>query len=164
MIKSHGGQMKHVQSATFYPCSSRTGSRKKDIKQIDDLPLSKGNECILFVDDELQIATLVKDILESLGYTVTAKTDACEALDLFREEPFSFDLVITDINMPKMTGDMLARELADIRKEVPIILCTGYSEIISEYLAKTSGVKGCILKPFGIELLAETVRRVLDQG
>jgi len=138
--------------------------KEKASKQIEESPLPTGKEFILFVDDEPQIGNIVKDILEGLGYTVTTKSDSPKALKLFQKDPFSFDLVITDINMPNMTGDRLALKLMEIRGNIPIIFCTGNKELIPEDNAKIPGVKNYILKPFSIELLAETVRTVLDEG
>jgi CheY-like chemotaxis protein len=116
------------------------------------------------VDDEPKMGRIVKKMLGSLGYTVVTKTNSLEALDLFQEDPNSFDLVITDINMPNLTGDKLALKLMEIRRNIPIIFCTGDSELILEDKAKITGVRDYILKPFGMQLLAETVRKSLDAG
>lgn len=118
---------------------------------------------MLFVDDEEALANLGKQSLEHLGYKVTVTTSSPEALELFRAEPDKFDLVITDMTMPGMTGDKLAEEMIKIRPEIPIILCTGYSEQISEEKAKVLGFKAFVTKPLIIEDLASTVRRVLDE-
>jgi CheY-like chemotaxis protein len=104
-----------------------------------------------------------KQILELLGYKLTVKTSSQEALKVFRAKPDEFDLVVTDLTMPKMTGDVLAKEIMAIRSDVPIILCTGYSEKITPAKAKTLGIKEVVLKPAVVEEIARTVRRILDQ-
>jgi CheY-like chemotaxis protein len=146
----------------IYP--SEIESEKKTAKHIEEAPLSTGKERILFIDDEPHIGRLVKEMLESLGYTVVTKTNSLEALELFQEAPFLFDLVITDLNMPNLMGDELALKLMETRLNIPIIFCTGNSEFILEDKSKTVGVRDYILKPFGIGLLAETVRSALDCG
>jgi PAS domain S-box-containing protein len=126
-------------------------------------PLPTGNERILFVDDEEQQVEMGKQVLELLGYRVTTKTSSMEALNVFRAKPDEFDLVVTDLTMPKMTGDVLAKEIMAIRSDVPVILCTGYSEKITPAKAKTLGIKEMIMKPAVVEEIARTVRMVLDQ-
>jgi CheY-like chemotaxis protein len=126
-------------------------------------PLPTGTERILFVDDEEDQVEMGKQILELLGYKLTVKTSSQEALKVFRAKPDEFDLVVTDLTMPKMTGDVLAKEIMAIRSDVPIILCTGYSEKITPAKAKTLGIKEVVLKPAVVEEIARTVRRILDQ-
>ncbi len=121
-----------------------------------------GNERILFVDDEEALARMAQQLLEDLGYQVSIRTTSNEALEDFRADPDRYDLVITDMTMPHLTGDRLARELMKIRPEVPIILCTGYSKHISEEKAEWLGVKGFMEKPLLKSNLAKTIRRVLD--
>ena len=129
----------------------------------DSGTLPSGTEHILFVDDEEQIARIGSRILESLGYTVTTKTVSTEALSLFRSKPEDFDLVITDMTMPNMTGDIFSAELMKIRPDIPVILCTGYSKKMSNQAAKKMGIKAFAYKPVGMADLAKTVRRVLDE-
>lgn len=124
-------------------------------------PLPTGKEWILFIDDEPALADLNKQRLERLGYEVTTRTSSVEALALFRKNPGQFDLVITDMTMPKMTGDKLAEELLKIRVDIPIILCTGFSEQISKEKAEAMGIRSYAVKPLGIRDLAETVRDTL---
>lgn len=127
-------------------------------------PLPTGTERILFVDDEEYQVELCQQILEHLGYRVTAKTSSQEALKVFRTKPEAFDLVITDMTMPKMTGDILATEIMTIRSDMPIILCTGYSEKITPAKAMALGIKEMVMKPAVVDEIATTVRRVLDQA
>jgi len=123
----------------------------------------RGKERILFVDDEEIIINSVRNMLEHLGYKVTALMDSEEALRLFSENPARFDLVMTDQTMPFMTGEDLGKEMIRVRPDIPIILCTGYSDMISSEKAMAMGFRGFILKPFNVLEGAELVRRVLDQ-
>ena len=126
--------------------------------------LPTGKERILFVDDEDQIANISSQILERLGYSVSTCTNSMEALELFRGKPDDFDLVITDMTMPKMTGDRLAVELMKIRSDIPVILCTGYSKKISDETALEIGIKALAYKPIAKADLAKTIRNVLDDA
>ena len=127
-------------------------------------PLPTGNEHILFVDDEEDLVDMVQQMLERLGYSVVAKTSSLEALEVFKVQPDQFDLVITDQSMPHMAGVDLAKELMRLRPEIPIILCTGFSEVISAEEAKALGIRQFLMKPFATRVLAETTRRVLDNN
>ena len=121
-----------------------------------------GTERILFVDDEQILGKAVKEGLRYLGYRVVTRTSSIEALDLFRKHPDQFDMVITDIIMPVMSGDRLAQEMLKIRHNIPVILCTGYSEQMTEEKAKELGAQELIMKPMEIRDLANTIRKVLD--
>ncbi len=123
-----------------------------------------GAERILLVDDEMAILEVVSEILERLGYTVTPCTGSKEALALFRASPHAFDLVITDMTMPGMTGDRLAEALMKVRPDIPIILCTGYSGKMDDEQAGKLGIKAFAYKPLVKRDLALTVRRVLDDS
>ena len=125
--------------------------------------LPRGSERILFVDDEKPLVDLGKGMLESLGYSVTIKTNGLEALETFRAKPDAFDLIITDVTMPGMTGIELAKELMAVRPDIPIILCTGFSELINEKQAKEMGIREFVMKPFVIGNHAKTIRKVLEQ-
>ncbi|MHC4454584.1 MAG: response regulator [Planctomycetota bacterium] len=105
-----------------------------------------------------------KEILEDLGYKVTTTNDSINALNTFEAEPERFDIVITDQAMPGMTGEDLAKELINIRKEIPIILFTGYSSIFDTLHANKIGIKGFIMKPLKRRTLAELIRKVLDEN
>jgi CheY-like chemotaxis protein len=121
-----------------------------------------GTERILLVDDEEAIVRLETLMLERLGYIVTARTSSIEALAAFKVNPAQFDLVLTDMTMPNMTGTQLARELISIRPDIPVIICTGFSEKISEDNAAAMGIKGFLMKPVVKSEIAKVVRRVLD--
>jgi len=127
-----------------------------------DKPLQTGHEHILLVDDEAQIVDMEKVMLERLGYDVTTRTSSTDALEALKASPDKFDLVITDMTMPNMTGDELAGECKAIRKDIPFILCTGFSEKISEERANVLGIMGFLMKPFVMRDLARTIREVLD--
>lgn len=120
------------------------------------------NEQILLVDDEEANVRLIKRNLEHLGYRVTARVNSLEALEAFRANPDAFDLVFTDMTMPNMTGTQLANELTKIRPDIPILLCTGFSECISRDSAEAVGIKGFLMKPVAKSELAYKVREVLD--
>ncbi len=122
----------------------------------------EGHERILFVDDEESLVVTVKYRLRKLGYEVVAKQNPVKALEVFREDTDSFDLVITDMIMPEMTGDILVKEILAVRPDVKIILCTGVKNAISEDEAKAIGVDAFILKPMLASEMAKTVRKVLD--
>ncbi|BBO74749.1 hypothetical protein DSCW_21660 [Desulfosarcina widdelii] len=122
----------------------------------------KGNERILLVDDEDAIVRLEKKQLERLGYHVASFIASPDALEAFRSAPEAFDLVISDMTMPYMTGDQLAKELIEIRPDIPVIICTGFSERINRKKAAAIGIKGFLMKPVVNSKIAEMVRNVLD--
>ena len=122
-----------------------------------------GNERILLVDDEETVVNLEKMMLERLGYHVTERTGSTDALKAFKADPFAFDLVISDMTMPNMTGDQLSRELITVRPDIPIIICTGFSERIDQEKAEAMGVKGLLMKPIVRSEMDRMVRKVLDE-
>ena len=122
-----------------------------------------GTESILFVDDEAFQADIAKQMLSRLGYRLTTCTSSVEALELFRQSPQKFDLVITDMTMPHMTGDVLAREFISIRPDIPIIVCTGYSDRIDADIASEIGIRELVMKPVVMKDIADCIRRVLDE-
>ncbi len=125
--------------------------------------LPSGTERILIVDDEAPILKIESRILKRFGYTVTASISSVEALEVFRSHPNNFDLVITDMTMPKMTGEKLAAALIEIRSDIPVILCTGYSQKLSDKDIGAKGIRKVILKPVAIDNLVKSVRKVLDE-
>jgi len=127
------------------------------------VPLPTGSERILFVDDEDMLVDLGRQMLGRLGYEVTSGISPVEVLETFRASPDSFDLVVTDMTMPGMTGDELAKELMKIRPDIPVILCTGFSERITTERAKEMGIKELAMKPLVMKYLATTIRKVLDE-
>ncbi|MDO9264269.1 MAG: response regulator, partial [Desulfosalsimonadaceae bacterium] len=127
-----------------------------------NLQAPTGSERILFVDDEKSIMDLGRQVLEQLGYQVEALTSSVKALELFKAGPETFDLIITDMTMPKMTGAKLAQEILAVRPDMPMILCTGFSESINEEKALRIGFKEYIMKPISIDQIARSIRRALD--
>jgi CheY-like chemotaxis protein len=115
------------------------------------------------VDDEAALVQLATSILSGLGYEVTGRTSSPEALQVFRNRPDSFDLVITDMTMPNMTGSELAQQLMRIRPDIPVILCTGFSEEVTQEKARAIGVREFIMKPIVRRQIAEAIRRALDK-
>ena len=124
----------------------------------------RGNERILIVDDEASIVNLEKLMLERLGYRITPHVNSIEALEVFKTNPSSFDLVITDMTMPRMTGVNLAKELLSIRVDIPVIICTGFSEKVDAEKAMQLGISGFLMKPVILSELAKMVREVIDKG
>ncbi|PLX48616.1 MAG: hypothetical protein C0613_10565 [Desulfobulbaceae bacterium] len=131
-------------------------------EQEKSAPATGGSEQILLVDDEEPIVLMLRDMLRNLGYQVTAITRSPEALDVFQAHPDKFDLVITDQTMPELTGGQLAKEMLAIRADLPIILCTGFSEILTEEMARQIGIRQYIMKPVIIQELAQKIRAVLE--
>ncbi len=143
----------------FLPIIEESSHRKAVQRQ----PLPTGEERILFIDDEVEIANSAKEILGGLGYQVAVETNPLRALERFKQSPHEFALVITDMSMPHMNGEVLAGELNKIRSDVPIIICTGYGEMIHEDRAEDVGVRELLMKPASIGTVAEAIRRVLDR-
>lgn len=129
---------------------------------INETDIPGGKERILFVDDEHNITKMARAMLEKSGYTVTVIMDSFEALKTFQNQPDAFDLVITDQTMPGMTGLDLSKRMLQKRPKIPIILCSGYSSIVNEDMAKAQGVKEYLSKPFSKETIHTLIRKVLD--
>ena len=152
------------KGTTFHVYFPATIKEEEKIEVEEEKSLPTGTERILVIDDESTIITMQESILSKLGYTVTTKTSSKEALTVFKSDPQSFDLVITDQTMPALSGAKLAEEILSIRHDIPIILCTGYSSILSEEKALEIGIKKYLQKPVEIKSLARSVRSVLDEN
>lgn len=126
--------------------------------------LPHGDERILVVDDETPITHMLTRMLQALGYTVTALNSSEEAAILFGEDPQCFDLVMTDMAMPRLTGLEMAQRMLNVRPDIPIIMCTGFSEVVNEEKAKNIGIREFLLKPVLFSDLALVVRKVLGDA
>ncbi len=141
----------------------RDGSEFEEAEPAVDV-LPSGSESILFVDDEEMITFLARTLLEGLGYKVLAYTDSQQALATFRDEPESFDLVVTDQTMPGLTGMDLATEVRKIRGDMPVVLCSGYSPDMTMRKMRQVGISEYVMKPIDRAILAQAVRRAMDGG
>jgi signal transduction histidine kinase len=165
-VKSHGGGIivhsKPGNKATldiFFPRIRSEVTSKKELAT----SLPRGKERILLIDDEQALASLGKQMLERLGYQVISETSSMEALKGFRAQPHGFDLVITDVIMPSMTGLELAEKLLTVRPDIPIILCSGVGETVTKEKARALGIREFVMKPIVITEIAKIIRKVLDQ-
>jgi len=167
IIKSYGGEItvesEPGKGTSFHIFFPRINSNEQiEIRGTTQPP--GGKENILIVDDEEDlVARVLKKILEDLGYNVIAKYSGIQALKAFCEEPDWFDLVITDQTMPRMTGIELSQKLLAIRSDIPIILTSGFSQVIPSEMIHKIGIKKFIMKPFEIEELAHLIRKLLDE-
>ncbi|MBN1294622.1 MAG: response regulator [Candidatus Latescibacteria bacterium] len=165
IVKNHGGDVtvtsKVGEGTTFtvlfpkYECEELS-------ETIHDSDIKRGSERVLFVDDEEQMVKLSKLMIQSLGYEVVTEMSSVKAFELFKAQPDFFDLVITDQTMPQLTGDRLALKLMEIRPDLPVILCTGYSELITSDEAKAMGIKDYLMKPIKKRELADSIRNALE--
>jgi CheY-like chemotaxis protein/two-component sensor histidine kinase len=166
IIKNHGGAIyvtSQVDEGTtfniFLPSLERRFAKRKE--QLRKL-IPRGYETILLIDDEEMIVDIVKSMLENLGYKIFGKTAPLQALEMFQEEPDKFDLIVTDMTMPKMTGLDLAKRFHELRPDIPILLCTGFGVDIAQETAASHGIEGIIFKPILMRDMAEKIRTVLD--
>ncbi|UCD77306.1 MAG: response regulator [Desulfobacterales bacterium] len=167
IVRAHGGAVK-VQSSpekgsvfdVYLPEMQKEVAAQPEIIQ----PYVTGHETILFVDDEQALVAMSKQMLELLGYKAVTRTSSVEAFELFQHDPGRFDLVITDMTMPNMTGEKLAGKILEIRPDIPVIMCTGYSEQITEQRAREIGIRAFVMKPLVMRDLADTIREVLDKN
>jgi PAS domain S-box-containing protein len=167
IIKSYGGAITVEstlgQGTTFYVYFPVIQEEARKDEEIQEVP--GGKERILLVDDEELLARMGKNMLERLGYTVTTRHSGIDALETFmNDDPDQFDLVITDQTMSGMTGFDLARRMLQIRPELPIILCTGFSYLVNEESAKAIGIREFALKPLTKASIGQLIRKVLDRG
>ena len=167
IVRSHGGAIQvRSQKQAGSEFEIRLPAAESSVKAGSgpDLPLSRGQGRIMLIDDEAPIVKLNQKRLESLGYQVSSQTDPRSALALFEADPHQFDLVVTDMTMPHMTGDQLARHMLKIRPDIKIILCTGYNSKISGKSAAELGIACYMEKPVEIQQLAEAVGELIKKS
>ncbi|MBF0287889.1 MAG: response regulator [SAR324 cluster bacterium] len=157
----------HVESTidkgtTFFVYFPVIEKNSVELETKNNNGLPRGTERILVIDDERVNTKLYEEMLKSLGYHVTSYVSSTEALGAFQKKPEKFDLIITDQTMPHLNGGELAMKVLEIRPEIPIILCTGYSSLISEVKAQDMGIKEFIQKPVSKQTLAQTIRKILE--
>ncbi len=164
IIKDHGGEIavasKLGEGTTFTVFLPKIEAKSETAKIDDDI--QTGTENVLVVDDEDHLVFLMKTILGRLGYKVTAMTSSLEALELFKKDPQRYDIIITDLTMPNLTGDRLASEVTAIRPDMPVIISTGYTDAVDSEKVKQSGIAAFIAKPYQKQDLAKTIRLILD--
>jgi CheY-like chemotaxis protein len=167
IVKTHNGSIfvdsEHRKGTVFhvyFPSSTKAVSEVT--KRDEGIPT--GKEKIIFVDDELSIVDLYRSMLERLGYSVISETDPLLVVERFQSNPLDYDLVISDMTMPNLTGDRLAEKLIKIRPDIPIIVCTGFSEKMSPEKAREIGIREVLMKPVGMKDLGNLIRKLLDEG
>jgi len=167
IVKGHNGYIsvysKPNQGTTFHvylPASEEDAKAEEMLSEADQL--TGGTEHIMFIDDEENNATVAKEILTRYGYQVDIFTNGVEAWQQIQKQPDKYDLVITDMTMPFMTGTELAQKIIEIRPRLPIILCTGYSEMINREKSLAMGISEYMKKPMSMSELVKSVRQTLD--
>ena len=168
IVKEHGGAINvysEIGKGSTFDIYLPLMKKLNGVESIHDAQAyPAGNERILVVDDEVSIARLEKQMLERLGYQVTSRINSVEAVEAFRADPSAFDLVVTDMSMPNIPGDELARKIKSIRSDVPVIICTGFSERLNPEKAACIGINGFLMKPIVKAEMAKMVRKVLDEA
>ena len=168
IIREHKGTINvdsEIRKGTTFTVHLPLMEKSNSAKSIDTAQKwMSGDERILLVDDDESVVNLEKQMLERMGYQVTSRLHSIEALEAFKNSPYAFDLVLTDMSMPKMTGVQLTEALLSIRPDIPIIICTGFSEHLTKEKIASLGIKGFLMKPIVGQKMAQMVRDVLDQS
>jgi len=164
IVRHHGGDItvRADSAGTVFTVILPLSESRPEPKRVTPILASGGDERVLFVDDEVILTDIGKKILNNAGYSVEISSNPVEALDIFREKPGSFDIVISDMTMPGLSGDKLAAEIKKIRRDIPVILCTGFIEPKISEKTRESGIDALLLKPVSAGELTGKVRNVLD--
>lgn len=167
IVKDCGGEIlvdsepgKGTTISVYLPAAPGTGEEERKMSKATP----GGSEKILVVDDEKIILLMYNNFLGRLGYSVTTRISSVEALEAFKGNPDAYDLVITDMMMPDMTGDKLAEEISKCRPDIPIVLCTGYSDHIFTKKVEGMAVDALMMKPLIMSDLAVKIRELIDKG
>jgi len=167
IVKDHGGIIK-VDSEPgfgtsfhiFFPCIEETAEVKDKIKK----PFSMGTGQILFLDDDKVLVDIGRKMMIKLGYKVDIRTSPYEAIEAFKADPNKYDTVITDMTMPGMSGDVFAKKILKIRPDIPIIICTGFSNMMNPEKASEAGFKALLMKPITMSDLSMCIQNVLGNN
>ncbi len=168
VVESHGGCINVYSEpgqGTFFHIYLPIYEGEKDASPLpgeQKAPIIGGNETIMLVDDEEPILDMARKQLQRRGYEVHVFTNGVQAFQEFQQQPQNYDLIITDMTMPHMTGTQLSQRILETRPDIPIILCTGYSELTNREKSLAMGIKEYIEKPLKIDSLLRVVRMVLD--
>ncbi len=167
IVKKLGGDLQVIselgKGSTFDVYLPLAKKRTNLVATQESVTLPTGTEQILVVDDEMPIVKLERQMLERLGYKVTTSTNSMDAVNLFERSPNEFDLVMTDMAMPNLTGEKLAEMVLAIRPDIPIIICTGFSDQINNEKVFSIGAKGFLMKPINKSEMAQLIRESLDE-
>jgi CheY-like chemotaxis protein len=169
IVEEHKGHIKlysaEGEGTTVHLYFPKVEIDDEAVEQLEaDEPLQGGNEKVMLIDDEPGIIASESSLLSEYGYQVTSFTDAQEAFKVFKDTPDAWNIVITDMTMPQMTGSQLAQEIFKLRPNFPIVLCTGFSKLISKDTSEGMGIAAYLQKPVEKSDLLRTIRQVLDKG
>jgi len=170
IVQSHNGYINVISEQGEGTCFEiylpvYIGDIRMEDKIEEDRPIKQGHEHILLVDDDKKVAFMVRHMLEKLGYQVTCVLESPQALELFKATPDIFDLVITDLTMPGLTGFQLSEQIYSIRQDIPVVLCTGFGEHINKKKYYNRGIRGFLNKPVSVKEVSHLIRDLLsDKG
>lgn len=169
IIQSHNGHInvssgrsRGTRFEVYLPVYSGHIEVENKIKK--EFPVRRGSEHVLLVDDDQKVALMLRHMLEKLGYRVTCILDSLKALDEFKRSPQAYDLVVTDLTMPGLTGVELSEHICRIRPNIPVVLCTGFGEHINKRKYYNQGIRGFLNKPVSIKSVSHLIREVLDKA